>query len=161
MSHQPPSVSVNVWVLFWPVVRQNLLFNSHISSGISGGSSCRRCPFQYLTTIFTLRMWMCAPSFTCTDTWSWQSAHHYWSAVRGGHGRMTAVTESPLPQHSGELKTNKPADIGREGEMMFVLLRELPGVLILRLQWRWGFFVISCHTLLVHRCCTGKLPQWF
>lgn len=126
----------NVWVFFWPVVRWNLLFNRHISSGISGGSSSGRRPFQYLTTIFTLRTWMCAPSFTCTDTWSWQSAHHYWSAVHWGHGRMTAVTESPLPQHSRELKTNKPAAIGREGEIMFVLLREMSGVLILWLQGR-------------------------
>lgn len=29
--------------------------------------------------------------------WSWQSARHYWSGDRWGHGRMTAVTESPLP----------------------------------------------------------------
>lgn len=33
---------------------------------------------------------------------------------------MTAVTESPLPPHSRELKTNKPAAIGRGGEIVCV-----------------------------------------
>lgn len=54
---------------------------------------------------------------------------------------MTAVTESPLPPHSRELKTNKPAAIGREGEMMCVLLWELSGVFILLLRMgRQSFF---------------------
>lgn len=47
---------------------------------------------------------------------------------------MTAVTESPLPPHSRELKTNKPAAIAGEGERMCVLLWELSGVFILLLR---------------------------
>lgn len=47
---------------------------------------------------------------------------------------MTAVTESPLPPHSRELKTNKPAAIGREGETMCVLLWDLSDVFILLLR---------------------------
>lgn len=38
---------------------------------------------------------------------------------------MTAVTESPLPPRSRELKTNKPAAIGGEGEIMCVLVCSL------------------------------------
>lgn len=35
---------------------------------------------------------------------------------------MTAVTESPLPPHSRELKTNKPTAIGSGGEIVSVCL---------------------------------------
>lgn len=67
---------------------------------------------------------------------------------------MTAVTESPLPPHSRELKTNKPAATGREGDMMCVLRRELSGVfiLVLRKTELFCFFkfpvVTSCPTVL-------------
>lgn len=133
-----------MWVLFWPAVRKSLLLNRHIRSGISlglGGSKSGGSPFQYLTTIFTSNApprpppppspplsllctiaWMHTPSQTDmhTHTWSWQSSCHYWSVVRWGHGKMTAVTESLLHPHSRELKTNKPAAIGRESEIMCV-----------------------------------------
>lgn len=47
---------------------------------------------------------------------------------------MTAVTESPLPPHNRELKTNKPWE--EEGEVMWVLLWENLGVLSLLLERR-------------------------
>lgn len=71
---------------------------------------------------------------TCTDTWSWQSSCHYWSRVRWGHGRMTAVTESPLPPRSRELKTNKPAARGKGGEIVCVH-RVCPCVAAAELQY--------------------------
>lgn len=51
---------------------------------------------------------------------------------------MTAVTEFPLPPHSGELKTNKPTAIGRRGEIVCVCLCVCSyDPLVVELQCEW------------------------
>lgn len=73
----------------------------------SGGS-----PFQYLTAIFTLNAPSLLPSSFLSRThthlhtcrWAHIRSWQFWSAVRWGHDRMTAVTETPLPPSQQGIK---------------------------------------------------------
>lgn len=104
--------------------------------------------------------WMCSPSCACTYTWSWQSARHYWSAVRWGHGRMTAVTESPLPPTQQGIKDKQTCGYRkRRWNDVCVTVgvvrcpHSFPRGERTELQF---FFFFSSHALLVHQCSTGK-----
>lgn len=82
-------------------------------------------------------------TWACTHTWSWRSLCRYWSAVRWGHSRMTAVRESPLPPHTQQRIKDKQICSHRKTKFNCVLvcmcaLDGCPCLPVAELQFEWG-----------------------